>query len=107
VARFSPRPFTEAAVMPRQVPDAEKKRRSKMLSELSLRVAHLRNGMRVGTGDEVLIDEVDHGLVVGRAGDYRQVVVRRGNSADGLMGRFVKVRIAGAGPIYLYGEVIE
>ncbi|MGC9130669.1 MAG: tRNA (N(6)-L-threonylcarbamoyladenosine(37)-C(2))-methylthiotransferase [Pyrobaculum sp.] len=107
VARFSPRPFTEAAVMPRQVPDAEKKRRSKMLSELSLRVAHLRNGMRVGTGDVVLIDEVDHGLVVGRAGDYRQVVVKRGSSADGLMGRFVKVRIVGAGPIYLYGEVIE
>ena len=105
VARFSPRPFTEAAVMPRQVPDAEKKRRSKILSEVALKVAHLRNGARVGTRDVVLINEVDHGLVVGRASDYRLVVVKRG-LGDGLLGQFVEVVVAGAGPIYLYGDVI-
>jgi MiaB/RimO family radical SAM methylthiotransferase len=106
VARFSPRPFTEAAVMPRQVPDAEKKRRSKTLSQVALRVAHLRNGLRVGQRDAVLVDEVDHGLVVGRASDYRQVVVKRG-SGDGLMGRFVDVTLVAASPVYLYGEVRE
>ncbi|ACB40698.1 tRNA (N(6)-L-threonylcarbamoyladenosine(37)-C(2))-methylthiotransferase [Pyrobaculum neutrophilum] len=106
VARFSPRPFTEAAVMPRQVPDAEKKRRSKILSEVAARVALLRNGERVGRREVVLVDEVDHGLVVGRASDYRQVVVKRG-AGDELMGRFVDVRIAGAGPVYLYGEILE
>lgn len=106
VARFSPRPFTEAAVMPRQVPDAEKKRRSKILSQVALRVAHLRNGLRVGQRDVVLVDEVDHGLVVGRASDYRQVVVKRG-SGDGLMGRFVGVTLVAASPVYLYGEVRE
>jgi 2-methylthioadenine synthetase len=105
VARFSPRPFTEAAVMPRQVPDAEKKRRSKTLSQVALRVAHLRNGLRVGQRDAVLVDEVDHGLVVGRASDYRQVVVKRG-SGDGLMGRFVDVTLVAASPVYLYGEII-
>jgi len=106
VARFSPRPFTEAAVMPRQVPDAEKKRRSKILSQAALRVAHLRNGLRVGQRDVVLVDEVDHGLVVGRTSDYRQVVVKRG-SGDGLMGRFVGVTLVAASPVYLYGEVRE
>jgi len=106
VARFSPRPFTEAAVMPRQVPDAEKKRRSKILSQVALRVAHLRNGLRVGQRDVVLVDEVDHGLVVGRASDYRQVVVKRG-SGDGLMGRFVGITLVAASPVYLYGEVRE
>jgi len=105
VARFSPRPFTEAAVMPRQVPDAEKKRRSKTLSQVALRVAHLRNGLRVGQRDAVLVDEVDHGLVVGRASDYRQVVVKRG-PGDGLMGRFVDVNLVAASPVYLYGEII-
>ena len=104
VARFSPRPFTEAAVMPRQVPDAEKKRRSKILSQTALRVAHLRNGLRVGQRDVVLVDEVDHGLVMGRASDYRQVVVKRG-SGDGLMGRFVEVTFVAASPVYLYGEI--
>ncbi|MEM0483912.1 MAG: tRNA (N(6)-L-threonylcarbamoyladenosine(37)-C(2))-methylthiotransferase [Pyrobaculum sp.] len=106
VARFSPRPFTEAAVMPRQVPDVEKKRRSKALSEISLKIAHVRNGLRVGTKDEVLIDEIDHGLVVGRASDYRQVVVKRGTHRE-LLGKFTNVRIVAAGPIYLYAEVIE
>ena len=106
VARFSPRPFTEAAVMPRQVPDAEKKRRSKILSQAALRVAHLRNGLRVGQRDVVLVDEVDHALVVGRTSDYRQVVVKRG-SGDGLMGRFVGVPLVAASPVYLYGEVRE
>jgi threonylcarbamoyladenosine tRNA methylthiotransferase CDKAL1 len=106
VARFSPRPFTEAAVMPRQVPDAEKKRRSKILSQLALKIAHLRNGLRVGQRDVVLIDEVDHGLVVGRASDYRQVVVKRGDG-DGLMGTFVETTIVAAGPVYLYGEIKE
>ena len=106
VARFSPRPFTEAAVMPRQVPDAEKKRRSKILSDVSLRVARLRNGMRVGSRDVVLIDEVDHGLVVGRASDYRQVVVKRGHG-DGLVGQFREVQIAAAGSVYLYGDIVE
>ncbi|ABL87523.1 RNA modification enzyme, MiaB family [Pyrobaculum islandicum DSM 4184] len=105
VARFSPRPFTEAAVMPRQVPDAEKKRRSKILSEVAMRIAHLRNGAQVGKRDVVLIDEVDHGLVVGRASDYRQVVVKRG-AGDGLLGEFVNVRIAAASPVYLYGEIL-
>ena len=106
VARFSPRPFTEAAVMPKQVPDVEKKRRSKALSEISLKIAHVRNGLRVGTKDEVLIDEIDHGLVVGRASDYRQVVVKRGAHRE-LLGKFTNVRIVAAGPIYLYAEVIE
>jgi threonylcarbamoyladenosine tRNA methylthiotransferase CDKAL1 len=106
VARFSPRPFTEAAVMPRQVPDAEKKRRSKILSQMALKIAHLRNGLRVGQRDVLLIDEVDHGLVVGRASDYRQVVVKRG-AGDGLIGAFVEATLVAAGPVYLYGEIIE
>ena len=106
VARFSPRPFTEAAVMPRQVPDAEKKRRSKILSQLALKIAHLRNGLRVGQRDVLLIDEVDHGLVVGRSSDYRQVVVKRG-AGDGLIGAFVEATLVAAGPVYLYGEIIE
>jgi len=106
VARFSPRPFTEAAVMPQQVPDAEKKRRSKILSEIALKIAHLRNGLRVGQKDTVLVDEVDHGLVIGRASDYREVVVKRG-SGDWLMGDFVDVKLVAAGPVYLYGELIE
>lgn len=104
VARFSPRPFTEAAVMPRQVPDAEKKRRSKILSQMALKIAHLRNGLRVGQRDVLLIDEVDHGLVVGRASDYRQVVVKRG-AGDGLIGAFVEATLVAAGPVYLYGEI--
>ncbi|MFN7105464.1 MAG: tRNA (N(6)-L-threonylcarbamoyladenosine(37)-C(2))-methylthiotransferase [Pyrobaculum sp.] len=102
VARFSPRPFTEAAVMSNQVPDSEKKRRSKILSELALKVAHMRNGLRVGARDVVLLSEIDQGLVVGRGLDYRQVVVGRG---WGPLGEFIEVKIVGATPVYLYGAI--
>lgn len=101
VARYSRRPFTEAAVMPGQVPDAVKKERSKKASELALRIAHARNLRLVGRRVEVLVDEIDHGLVVGRSLDYRQVVVGRG---DGPVGYFVEVEIGRAEPIYLWAK---
>ncbi|MGC9117731.1 MAG: tRNA (N(6)-L-threonylcarbamoyladenosine(37)-C(2))-methylthiotransferase [Thermoproteus sp.] len=101
VARYSRRPFTEASVMPGQIPDAVKKERSKIASELALKIAHARNSRLVGRRLRVLVDEVDHGLVVGRAPDYRQVVVGRG---EGPLGSFLEVEIERAEPVYLWAR---
>ena len=101
VARYSRRPFTEASVMPGQIPDAVKKERSKLASELALRIAHARNSRLVGRRLRVLVDEVDHGLVVGRAPDYRQVVVGRGG---GPLGSFIEVEVGRAEPVYLWAK---
>nr|KJR73185.1 MAG: 2-methylthioadenine synthetase [Thermoproteus sp. AZ2] len=103
VARYSRRPFTEASVMPGQVPDAVKKERSKKASELALELALRRNSRLVGKRVRVLVDEVDHGLVVGRAQDYREVVV--GRYGDGVgMGVFLDVVVGRATSVYLYRE---
>lgn len=103
VARYSRRPFTEASVMPGQVPDAVKKERSRKASELALEIALRRNLRLVGRRVRVLVDEVDHGLVVGRAQDYREVVV--GRYGDGVeMGVFLDVVVGRATPVYLYRE---
>jgi len=106
VARYSRRPFTEAAVMPNQVPDKVKKIRSKILSELSLRISYEKNAEYVGSRLEVLIDEVDHGLLVGRAFNYRQVVVDLAERANHRLGEFVEVNITRADSIYLYSEKV-
>lgn len=105
VARYSRRPYTEAAVYDNQVPDPVKKARSKVLSRVALETAHLRNVAALGRRDRVLVTEVDHGLLVGRASDYRQVVVARGEHPA--LGNFVDVRIVHAEPIYVYGDVLS
>lgn len=99
VARYSRRPFTEASVMPDQVPDAVKKERSKRASSLALELALRRNQRFVGRRIRVLVDEIDHGLLVGRAHDYRQVVVGRG---EGPLGVFEDVMVVKAEPVYLW-----
>ncbi|MBP1449037.1 MAG: tRNA (N(6)-L-threonylcarbamoyladenosine(37)-C(2))-methylthiotransferase [Thermoproteus sp.] len=101
VARYSRRPFTEAAIMPGQVPDAVKKERSRKASELALRLALQRNSRLIGRRIKVLVDEVDHGLLVGRAHDYRQVVVGR-SEGRARLGYFVEVEIKRAEPVYLW-----
>jgi len=100
VARYSRRPFTEAAVMPNQVPDPVKKARSRALSELALRVAEERNREYVGRRVRALVTEVDHGVYVARAMDYRQVAL----PAPAPIGAVIEADIGGAGPVYLYAE---
>ncbi len=103
VARFSPRPGTEAASM-RQVPDPVKKARSKLLSEESLRVSLSRNLKFVGGIFNGVVSQPGYrgrGFMV-RIGNYRPVIV-----GEAIPSAFVTVRVDGATPIHLTGRVIE
>lgn len=103
VARYSPRPFTEAAYM-KQVPDQVKKQRSTILSKVALEVAHLRNRQYIGGIYEGIVSTVGfkgRGFMV-RLMDYRPVIVNHG-----YLGSFVKVKVTDATPINLVGELIE
>ncbi|MGC8570629.1 tRNA (N(6)-L-threonylcarbamoyladenosine(37)-C(2))-methylthiotransferase [Caldivirga sp.] len=103
VARYSPRPFTEAAYM-RQIPDHVKKQRSSLLSKVALEVAYSRNLEYVGGTYEGLISSIGFkgkGLMA-RLMDYRPVIVNEGH-----LGSFVKIKITGASSINLLGNVIE
>ena len=103
VARYSPRPFTEAAYM-RQIPDHIKKQRSSLLSKVALEVAYSRNLEYVGGTYEGLISSTGFkgkGLMA-RLMDYRPVIVN-----EGRLGSFVRIKITGASSINLLGNVIE
>ncbi|ABW01834.1 tRNA (N(6)-L-threonylcarbamoyladenosine(37)-C(2))-methylthiotransferase [Caldivirga maquilingensis] len=103
VARYSPRPFTEAAYM-RQVPDQVKKQRSSMLSKVALEVAYSRNLEYVGGTYEGLISSIGfkgRGLMA-RLMDYRPVIINEGD-----LGSFVKIKVTGASSINLIGKIIE
>ncbi|MGC9152442.1 MAG: tRNA (N(6)-L-threonylcarbamoyladenosine(37)-C(2))-methylthiotransferase [Vulcanisaeta sp.] len=103
LARYSRRPFTEAAYM-EQVPEAVKKERSKIATEVFNRVALERNKLFVGREMWGIVSEIDfkgENYVV-RSYNYKPVAVRK---AD--VGAFVKVRVVDATSQRLFGELLE
>ncbi|WP_243668340.1 MiaB/RimO family radical SAM methylthiotransferase [Vulcanisaeta sp. JCM 16161] len=103
LARYSRRPFTEAAYM-EQVPEQVKKERSKIATDVFNRVALERNRMFIGREMWGIVSEVDfkgENYVV-RSYNYKPIAVRR---AD--IGAFVKVKVTDATPQRLFGQLLE
>ncbi len=104
LARYSRRPFTEAAYM-EQVPEQVKKERSKIATDVFNKVALERNRMFIGR--EMwggIVSEVDfkgENYVI-RSYNYKPIAVRR---AD--IGAFVKVRVTDATSQRLFGQLLE
>ena len=104
VARYTIRPFTEGSLM-EQVPEPVKKRRSKSMSELALRIAYEKNSKYVGKRLEVLVnDSGPKGGFAARTKNYKMVIL----DCPGLkLGEVVEARIVGATPVCLLGEVVS
>jgi len=98
ISRYSPMPHTRAATMP-QVPSNEKKRRSRFITDVHLRIAQEENEKIVGEEREVLVIERGKGTNVARTEEYRPVVV------DAPLGCFIRVKITGARPHFLLGKI--
>jgi tRNA-2-methylthio-N6-dimethylallyladenosine synthase len=99
---FSPRQGTEAATFPDQVPDDVKRERIERLIERVQRIAHERNGERVGHVEEVLVEgpsRTDPARNRGRT--RRNTTVNFDGPAE--PGTFVQVRIDGATSTTLRG----
>ncbi len=107
VARFSPRPYTEAAVMDDQVPDAEKKRRSRIMAELANKVALERNLMFVGKTLRGVVSapEPKGGGCVVRVLNYKPVIVK--SMSRELMSSVVNVTITSASYTSLFADKYE
>ncbi len=105
VARYTFRPFTPAYVAGNTVPEPEKKRRSRVLSQVALRVAAEVNSSYVGRELYALVCERGEreGTLVARTDAYKPVVVPEGAK----LGEWVKVRIRGFTPLHLIGEVVD
>ena len=103
VARFTPRPHTRAAAMPKQVPEPEKKRRSRLTSALALKIGLEKNRALIGRRLRCLV--LDHGREEGqleaRSMNYKPVYF---TGPKCLLGEFVELEIIGAGPYFLLGR---
>lgn len=103
LARYSRRPFTEAAYM-EQVPEQVKKERSKIATDVFNRVALERNKTFIGREMWGIVSEVDfkgENYVV-RSYNYKPIAVRK---AD--IGAFVRVKVTDATSQRLFGQLLE
>ncbi len=103
LARYSRRPFTEAAYM-EQVPEQVKKERSKIATEVFNKVALERNKVFIGREMWGIVSEIDfkgENYVV-RSYNYKPIAVRK---AD--IGAFVRVRVTDATSQRLFGQLLE
>jgi tRNA-2-methylthio-N6-dimethylallyladenosine synthase len=102
---YSPRPHTQAAAIARETPAALLKERLIALQELQAAIQLKNNLRQVGQTIAVLVCEPHPkkaGEMIGRSESYRVVNF----SSQTPVGRFVQVKITGAGPHSLRGEEI-
>jgi tRNA-2-methylthio-N6-dimethylallyladenosine synthase len=105
VFMYSPRPGTTALRLVDDVPEAEKLRRLQLLNGHQQRLQAIRNQERVGSREEVLVENVDGpGRVSGRTRHFRKVHL---DASEESVGRLVRVEITGGGPNALVGRLIE
>jgi tRNA-2-methylthio-N6-dimethylallyladenosine synthase len=105
VFMYSPRPGTTAVRLEDDVREAEKKRRFQALNQRQQRHQAIQHAGRVGSRQEVLVDEVaPDGTLTGRTPHFRIVHL---DGPAGLMGRTVDVEIVGSGANSLRGRLTE
>ena len=105
VASYSPRPGAASSRWADDVPAAVKKERVRILSEELQRSAGAHNATLVGTTQPVLVEGPARraGYLTGRT--EGRVIVRFPARPDLTPGRIVPVRVTGAAPLSVEGEV--
>ena len=106
VAAYSPRPYTRAAVLPDSIPREEKARRLAEVLSLTRRIAHQLHRSRIGEEVEVLVEGYlpEKGLYHGKTRDFRTVLFP---GEEGLVGKLIAVRVEGATPGAMLGQVVK
>lgn len=102
LTRFTPMPDTKAKEMD-QIESEEKKRRSKIMTSIHKEISHEKNKEYVGRETVVLVTKKgEKGGYMARLPNYKPVVIEEADPGD-----FAKIKITGAEPTYLFGEVLE
>jgi tRNA-2-methylthio-N6-dimethylallyladenosine synthase len=105
VFKYSPRPGTDAAKLPDDVPEEEKKRRNQVLLDVQERISLEKNRERIGRRLEVLVEgpsKRDARKLTGRTDTHQIVNFEAGRD---LAGRFASVEITGATALSLSGAL--
>jgi len=103
IAEYSPRFGTVAAKLKDDVPQEEKNRREKVLTEILKETALLNNKRYTDKETEVFIDNCkNNNIWFGKTRTHKTVKIE---SEKNLLGKFVKVKITDALPWGLRGEI--
>lgn len=118
INKYSPREGTVSAKLPNDIPLEEKKRREKVLTEILEKTALANNKKYIGKTIDVLVEKVDDEFIYGKSRTFKNVRIpliyppetvqspeEYHHSFEILTGNFISVRIAGADPWGLEGEV--
>src|SRR5262245_18559381 len=105
VFKYSPRPGTDAAALPDDVPEEEKKRRNQVLLDVQERISLDLNRRRIGQTFEILVEgpsKRDARRQTGRTDTHQIVNFEAGRDHPGT---FVDVEITGASAVALSGRL--
>ncbi len=102
IAKYSPRPQTEASKMEDSVPQKEKNRREKVLTDILKETALKKNKEYIRKEIDVLFNARTKGGWTGKSRKYKTVKVF---SNKNLLGKFAKIKITDALPWGLKGEI--
>lgn len=108
VAAYSPRPQTPAALFKDQIPDKEKEKRVKILTDVLAKTA-LENNQRYLNQIIPVLIEKEHPsqeALLGRSFSYKAVKIR-GEKNSQYVGKKVLVKIDKIGPWQLEGKIIQ
>lgn len=107
IFKYSPRPQTAAAAFEDSVPDEVKTERFLKLQELQNRIQKLRYSRYIGREIEVLVEGVSARSEAQMTGHSRCHKVVNFDSADGILGKIVKVKITECHPHSLSGRLVK
>lgn len=104
--KYSPRPNTPALGLDEHVPEEEKGRRLTILQEKQRGIQIRRNADHIGTVQEVLVEGYNKatGQWIGRTSQNK--TLNFASPAEGLLGKYLEVRVTRAGPNSLVGDVV-
>jgi tRNA-2-methylthio-N6-dimethylallyladenosine synthase len=104
IAKFSLRPGTVAEKIGDNVPQKEKERRYKILTNLLKKIAKKKNEKFLNKVVDVLVEEEKDGFLLGKSRHFKTVKFK---GKKDLIGNFVKVKILKAEPFGLFGKLIK
>jgi tRNA-2-methylthio-N6-dimethylallyladenosine synthase len=104
IAKFSPRPGTVAEKIGDNVPQKEKERRYKILTNLLKKIAKKKNEKFLNKVVDVLVEEEKDGFLFGKSRHFKTVKFK---GEEDLIGNFVKVKILKVEPFGLFGKLIK
>ncbi|MFA6306333.1 MAG: tRNA (N6-isopentenyl adenosine(37)-C2)-methylthiotransferase MiaB [Patescibacteria group bacterium] len=108
IVRYSPRPGTAAFKLADNVPQAEKKRREEKLTKILKKTAFDNNKKYIDRILKVLVEGGNKaGELFGKTATEKNVKFSMANKKDGLIGKFVNVKITKARDFGLIGAAAE